>query len=438
MNLILTPVEVFTPNDFPRYTYVKRVVDPPLEGQLKTALETPKEVISISGPSKSGKTVLIEQIVGPDNLITVSGSEIDSVSSLWDRVLDWIGAPLSETASDSTASMSGSSSQVSGSGGIPQVAQVQISVGAQGSSTETTVVGSTRGRTGLAQVQREIGNSTFCVLVDDFHYIRSDLQIEIGRQIKTASERGIRMITASVPHRSDDVVRSNSELRGRTLNIDTDFWTDIELERIARSGFEALNIKVNDDIITSLAKDACRSPQLMQRICLNLCNNIRARQTYDSLRYITHSDVDIPNILSTTSASSDFKTLLETMHTGPKTRGQERNKFNFIDGSRGDVYRCILLAIKQDPPLMELPYQVLMDRIRAVCVGEAPVGRSVTEACGQISTFASADRTVEFDSGADVETFHVSDPYWLFYLRCSPKLTRLATQPHATGYNHLN
>ena len=67
-------MDVFTPNDFPRYTYVNRAVSPPLEQQLKQALATPKEVISISGPSKSGKTVLIEQVVGPDNLITVSGS----------------------------------------------------------------------------------------------------------------------------------------------------------------------------------------------------------------------------------------------------------------------------------------------------------------------------------------------------------------------------
>ena len=62
---------------------------------------------------------------------------------------------------------------------------------------------------------------------------------------------------------------------------------------------------------------------------------------------------------------------------------------------------------------MELPYSVLMERIRSVCIDYIPVGRSVTEACEQISKFASADRTVEFDTDADVETFYISDPYWL-------------------------
>ena len=77
-----TPVDVFTPNDYPRHTYVNRAVSPPLEDQLRLALDTPNEVVSISGPSKSGKTVLIERVVGVDNLITVSGSEISSVPSL--------------------------------------------------------------------------------------------------------------------------------------------------------------------------------------------------------------------------------------------------------------------------------------------------------------------------------------------------------------------
>jgi hypothetical protein len=121
-------VDVFTPNDFPRYTYVNRATNPPLEHQLQQALTTPKEVISISGPSKSGKTVLIEQVVGLENLIPVSGSEIDSVTSLWDRVLDWMGEPTSDTATSAKASTGGVSSQVGGGGGIPLVAQATGSV----------------------------------------------------------------------------------------------------------------------------------------------------------------------------------------------------------------------------------------------------------------------------------------------------------------------
>jgi hypothetical protein len=101
MTAALTPFEVFTPNDFPKHTYVNRATTPPLEEQLRSAFAIPKEVISISGPSKSGKTVLIERVVDPDSLITVSGSEISSADALWERVLDWMGAPSSRSDTDS-------------------------------------------------------------------------------------------------------------------------------------------------------------------------------------------------------------------------------------------------------------------------------------------------------------------------------------------------
>jgi hypothetical protein len=93
----------------------------------------------------------------------------------------------------------------------------------------------------------------------------------------------------------------------------------------------------------------------MQRVCLNICINLGVNKTYEVSRYVGESEINLKEVLAVTSTSADFKTLLTTMHRGPKTRGTERNKYKFIDGSRGDVYRCILLAIRQDPPLFELP-----------------------------------------------------------------------------------
>jgi len=38
--------------------------------------------LALSGPSKSGKTVFVEKVVGKDNLIHVTGSGIDSPGKL--------------------------------------------------------------------------------------------------------------------------------------------------------------------------------------------------------------------------------------------------------------------------------------------------------------------------------------------------------------------
>ena len=406
---------------------MKRQVAPSLEEQLIRALAIPKMVISISGPSKSGKSVLIEGIVGIDNLIIVSGSEIKSPNDLWEHVLDWMGAPTSSSTATSSSSAAQASSQLAGAAALPLgVVKGSITAGTQSTDTRGTGVTTTQGRQGLSQVATEIADSSFCILVDDFHYIDANVQVEIGKQIKTASERGIRILTASVPHRSDDVVRSNSELRGRTISVDTVFWEINELEQIAETGFEVLNVEIPREVIRELAVDACGSPQLMQRICLQVCSNLRITQESDLPRIVSSAEIDLKEVMSVTSTISDYKTMLQNMHGGPKTRGTERKEFDLIDGSKGDVYRCILMGIARDPPAMGLPYPMLMERIKQVCIGEAPVGRSVTEACVQISTLAKDRREVEFDTDSDVETFYVTDPYWLFYLRSSPKMFEMA------------
>ena len=67
--------EVFTPNKEPSVTYI----DDHLVGKAKElhqSLETGAAVISLSGPSKSGKTVFIEKTIGRSRLVGVTGAGI--------------------------------------------------------------------------------------------------------------------------------------------------------------------------------------------------------------------------------------------------------------------------------------------------------------------------------------------------------------------------
>jgi hypothetical protein len=65
--------DVFTPGSFPTHTYVQRS-DAQLDQQLRLGLDTQGMIVSIAGPSKSGKTVLVERVVGEDNLVPVTGA----------------------------------------------------------------------------------------------------------------------------------------------------------------------------------------------------------------------------------------------------------------------------------------------------------------------------------------------------------------------------
>jgi hypothetical protein len=137
-----------------------------------------------------------------------------------------------------------------------------------------------------------------------------------------------------------------------------------------------------------------------------------------------------PQALRAHLLATDYSTMLNALHAGPKQRGTERKQFNFIDGTRGDVYRCVLLAMRADPPSLSFPYEDILGRARRVCTGESPVGSSVAESLAQMARLARTVQkapVIEWDE----DVLDIVEPYFLFFLRCSPHLARLAKQSTA-------
>lgn len=425
----LRATEVFTPNDFPTYTYIERIGQD-LEQSLRNALDTPNTVISLSGPSKSGKTVLVEKVVGKPNLLTVSGAELTTPDELWSRVLDVLGQPISSAEHAAVANASSGSAAIAAKGTV-LVAEVSGTGTYQATQTATDTVVQSYGRSGLAQVEKEIAGSDFVIFIDDFHYMDRATQIEVAKAIRAASGRRIRICIASVPHRSDDLVRSNSELRGRTVHIDTKFWSEKELTEIATLGFAALNYEVDDAVKARFAQEACGSPQLMQQICLQACFKLEKTRAPEKLEKLPITINQRKAILEQAATHTDYSSLVNRMHEGAKTRGVERKVHQFKDGTSGDVYRGVLLAIANGEPIrMDLPYSILVERVAEQCIDVPPAGASITAACAQISGFAMAmypdQRIIEWDtSEGAIETLSFVDPYLLFYLRSSSRLAEL-------------
>jgi hypothetical protein len=332
--------------------------------------------------------------------------------------------PTATTVTTGSASAVVVSARGGGEAGIPFVVKGNAEAGGEvrheGRRDEARVLSTDP----LQKVVREIGGSTFVVFIDDFHYISRDIQAAIGKQIKEASEGGVRFCTASVPHRSDDVVRSNPELRGRVTAIDLDYWTIEELMQIPYQGFRELNVDLAPEISRRLADESFGSPQLIQAICLNLCQELRLEGPLP-----THERVNIPpdllrTSLERTSTTADFSSLLRKLHSGPKQRGTERKEFTFTDGTRGDVYRCVLLAMQADPPSLSIRYDDMLRRTHALCDGESPVGSSVVQALQQIQDLASSAQSspvIEWDENV----LEIVEPYFLFFLRHSGLLARL-------------
>ena len=422
--MTLKASEVFVPGSYPEHTYVERG-GTRLEEQLKDAVNTPGQVASLSGPSKSGKTVLVERVVGRDWLITVSGAGVKVPDEIWSRVLDWMEVPQTTSNAETTGRSVGGELTAKAGLSLPFIGKAEAGATAKGETTDQTERGTTQGRRGLTQVVDEIANSDFVMLIDDFHYMDRAVQVEVAKSLKEAVRLGVKVVTAAVRHRGDDVVRANPELRGRVRAIDLNYWNATDLEKIARTGFQLLNTQLPGVVIEKFILESAGSPQLMQLMCLQACFVLNVRHKSALLRTPNFAPDTLQEILEQTSASTDFRSLVDVLDAGPKTRGTERKTYRFADGSEGDVYRCVLKAIAADPPRLTLPYDELIARTASVCGGnESPVGSSVAGTCLHISKLAQekfpSERAIDWDEQKQI--LDIPDPYLLFYLRWSGRL----------------
>ncbi|HEY5926511.1 MAG TPA: hypothetical protein VIV11_32715, partial [Kofleriaceae bacterium] len=284
-------------------------------------------------------------------------------------------------------------------------------------------------RRGLPQVVQEIAHTPITILLDDFHYIPSAIQADVAQQIKDAASRGVRICVASVPVKADNLVRALPELRGRVLGVDLDYWSPKDLLEIPKLGCPLLNLEIDNASIQMFAREAAGSPQLMQQICLWMCNHLGVRETSDSPRSITLDELGRKEILFLTSLAVDFRALVRAMISGPRARTGERRSYVHSDGRVADVYLSIMRAIAMDPPKLSIDYAELQQRLDTLCKGAAPEGASVVNACIKLSQIAAGFAVLtgpSFEWDEQTQMILIPDPYLLFYLRWSITLEREA------------
>src|SRR5262245_30755935 len=81
--------------------------------------------------------------------------------------------------------------------------------------------------------------------------------------------------------------------------------------------------------------------------------------------------------------------------------------------------------MRADPSNLSFLYEDILKRAKEVCVGESPAGSSVNESLAQMAKLAKTIQNapvIEWDE----DVLDIVEPYFLFFLRCSPHLAHLA------------
>lgn len=347
---------------------------------------------------------------------------------LWDRVLDWLGEPHATTAAHvDTSTETHAHERIANLGLAGVGVSGRKSGNEQHGSTDSTQA--SVNRRGLPQVVQELANSEDTILLDDFHYIPPAIQNEVAQQLKDAASRGVRICVANVPHRADNLVRALPELRGRVLAIDLDYWTKKDLLEIPKLGLPKLGLEIDNASLTMFAREAAGSPQLMQSICLWMCNHLGVRETADPPRSVQLDELARKEILFLTSCTVDFRTLVRALITGPKARAGDRRMYVHNDGRRADIYLSVIKAMMMDPPLLAIERDEIHRRLEFICNGAVPERLNIVNACIAMANIAQTlastmGPSLEWDEAAQMLV--LPDPYLLFYLRWSVAVEREA------------
>jgi hypothetical protein len=185
-------------------------------------------------------------------VIHVTGPGVLETSTLWNRAFSQVGTPIRQTSSEDSTFQGGFSAKVGG--GIQFGAKVEGAL--EGSTSYSTRSGTVHAEPfdHLQQAIKDFAGTDFVIFVDDFHYIPKQVQSVLAEQFKEAARQNVRIIVASVPYHSDDVLRANPDLQGRLTAIDFDYWQKGLLKAIAEKGFNALNVLISDRVSDRLAR----------------------------------------------------------------------------------------------------------------------------------------------------------------------------------------
>lgn len=378
--------EVFKPGTYPEMTYVSREskgTKYTYEERLQQSLAIDGYLTYIVGPSKIGKTVLCEKVISAANMVCMSGNDFSKEKDFWSGIGKKVGISMEAAVSEESAAFS-------------ETEQKSITVTKNYFVTKDKVIDYFK-------------KNDKVLVLDDFHYAPPEIQYDIACQLKEVIRMGFKAVVVSLPYRSDDAIRLNPDLTGRILVIEIEPWKTEELEEIAKKGFGKLQIQVGQSLIARMAKESIHSPQLMQSICLNI------GLLPDSSDTIT--DEVIEESCRFTCMNLPYGDVVRVLKAGPSTRGQQRLQYTLSDGSKRDIYGLILKVLSDNPPLVELSIEELMERIKNSAPENMITTKKVRDSLKNwqklLETLGSLYQVLEWKD----DTIHVLDNIFLFYIR---------------------
>lgn len=408
--------EVFVPGGLPKLTYNPRK-ELELEERLNDAKDNLCKLVMMTGSTKSGKTVLTNNVFPREKSIWFDGGSYSNDNDFWIDIAEQLDIYPDQSISQGSDSSNQLDGKLTGQKQL-LLFNMKSELGAATVKKKSKSTSSTRKGNPKTLAIQALRNKFRPLVIDDFHYLPRDKQGQLVRAIKSLVFDGLPVIFIAIPHRKLDAVKVEREMTGRVENIEVPVWKVDELLEIPQKGFPLLNLEVDKRIIDRMAEEAIGSPHLIQEFCRELCSMVEVKRTTKSKRAIKETDVDL-NSLFKKVAENTGKVIFDKLSKGPRQRA-DRVRREMNNGLTTDIYGLVLYALAEiKPGLDTIDYETLRFKIREITKGTQPQAHEVSRVLDKMSQIAASDEasTPVIDWEKNDRLLHITDPFFAYYLR---------------------
>jgi hypothetical protein len=407
--------EVFVPGGMPRHTYVPRI-ERALEQRLYAISDNLCKLAVLTGPTKSGKTVLARKVFHPSTTVWIDAGFISTEDDFWKSVSEQLNIHTYAERTETSESAQQAQGSLEGTIGVPLITTGK---GAASATTGHKLTIATRSSATLSPKlasTEQLKQRRVALVIDDFHYLDKEIQGNIVRAMKPLIFEGVPVLLIAVPHRRFDSVKVEREMVGRFESIEVPLWDHDELTRIAKTGFPLLNLTLPEAVYSDLAFEAFGSPHLMQEFCRYVCK-LEGLDATLGTPTIIHTVT--PKGLFSHIATHMAREIFHRLATSP-SRSAHRSLWRLIAGGEADIHEVVLATLTRMAPGRErVAYEHIRHLASEVVAGPQPRKEQIVRALQRMSEVSlSTDASipvVEWDG--QEQSLYITDPFFAFYLR---------------------
>lgn len=401
--------DVFVIVGAPTETFVDRKNDDP-EVLLRRALSHQGALISLTGQTKSGKTVVCRRLLPLAENVWLDGGSIKNERMFWQQVVTELAVPTAEVVEEREKKRTQKEFGFGLFRKLLGLADVGPSFGiSTDNSSETSKTGQIQSDVSVVGKKALLASGK-TLIVDDFHLIPTEAHGAILSALKAPIDEGLKCVLVSIPERGFDASEAVPDMQGRIDTVPVEPWSESDLVEIAMKGFASLNVVPSQALVKRIAKEAQGSPQLVQLCCRELCylNGINARQLQPTKIKVTRYEDFFSQVASRTPDSRVRKLI----------GGRMRQMRLLRNGRQADIYEVVLLAIRDLLPKRVISYKQVFDRIEDHCQ-RAPRNHEIRQVFEKMDTVAANEiegQPVFYDL-REKQVIVLEDPYLNFFIK---------------------